>query len=144
MNRNYYIKMKKTFFTVLILTAFLSCKNETKSETQKTTSSLEKTTKQDNGLTLLKGEFVFYDGAAVLQTPNEIYGVFVTDKMQALNKQAEQYKKAPTDMVKVEIRGKVSTQKNDKILWDNKVEIIEILNVSAPNQEDNNVVKLGK
>ena len=41
-------------------------------------SSEEKTAKQSDGLTLLKGEFVYYDGAAVLQTNSEIYGVLIT------------------------------------------------------------------
>ncbi|WNH08426.1 hypothetical protein [Thalassobellus suaedae] len=126
--------MKKSIILLICFLAILSCKNETKS----------KAVNQNDELTLLEGEFVFYDGAAVLQTPTEIYGVFITDKIQELNKQAKQYQKAPTDMVKVEIKGKVSTQKDDKILWDNKVEIVEILNISASNQVDNNVVKLGE
>ncbi|MFI1772887.1 hypothetical protein [Thalassobellus citreus] len=135
--------MKKIFFTLLILTAILSCKNETKSEAEKITDSLKETAKQNDGLTTLKGQFVFYDDAAVLQTPTEIYGVFITDKMKELETLAKQHKKAPTDMVKVEIKAKVSTQKDDKILWDKKVEVVEIIKVSAINK-DNNVVKLGK
>tara|TARA_R110002050_G_scaffold94765_1_gene197121 strand:- start:115685 stop:116056 length:372 start_codon:yes stop_codon:yes gene_type:complete len=115
------IEMKKTFFIVFILTAFISCKQGE----------------------ILKGEFVLYEDAAVIQTDSIIYGVIINKKAHELNEQAKQYKKAPTDMVKVEIRAKVSTQKDDKILWDNKIEIVEILNVSASNQGDNNVVKLG-
>ena len=91
---------------------------------------------------MLKGDFVYFDGAAVLQTHADIYGVFVTDKMLELNKQAEVYKKAPTDMVQVEIRGKITNKKDEKILWERKIEIVEILNVSAP-KEDDDVVKLG-
>lgn len=122
--------MKKTLLYILVLTAFISCKNENKSE-------------QSDSLSLLKGDFVFYEGAAVLQTPNEIYGVLVTKKMLELNDMAKKFKKEPTDMVPVEIRGKVSNQKDDKILWENKVEIIEILNVTQPKQEEN-IIKLGE
>ncbi len=132
--------MKKTLILLVLIMAILSCKNETKSDATKTTDS----SNQNDELTLLKGEFIFYGDAAVLQAYNEIYGVYITDKMLELNKQADQYKKLPTDMVKVEIKGKISTQKDDKILWDKKVEIVEILNVSASNQKDNNVVKLGE
>jgi hypothetical protein len=132
--------MKKTLILLVLIMAVLSCKNETKSDATKTTDS----SNQNDELTLLKGEFIFYGDAAVLQAYNEIYGVYITDKMLELNKQADQYKKLPTDMVKVEIKGKISTQKDDKILWDKKVEIVEILNVSASNQKDNNVVKLGE
>ena len=138
--------MKKAVFIILTLTAFVSCKNDTKSnQKEETTSSgdSEKTAKQSDGLTLLKGEFVYYGDAAVLQTHAEIYGVLVTDKMLELNKLAEKYKTEPTDMVQVEIRGKITNQKDDKILWENKVEIVEILNVQSASKEYNNVVKLG-
>ncbi|MDO5972250.1 hypothetical protein Q4Q35_20825 [Flavivirga aquimarina] len=139
--------MKKAFLTAIILTALISCKKGTKSESLEdtviTADSPEKTAKQNDGLTLLKGDFVFYDGAAVLQTHTNIYGVLITDKMQELNKKAEAFKLKPTDMVPVAIRGKITNEKHEKILWDNKVEVIEILNVTAPKKEDNNVVKLG-
>ena len=138
--------MKKTFFITLVLIAFISCKNDKKSQqTEETisTENLERTEKQSDGLTLLKGDFVYYGGAAVLQTHSEIYGVLITDKMLELNKEAEAYKTEPTDMVQVEIRGKITNKKDEKILWENKVEIVEIINVSAPKEKDN-VVKLGQ
>ena len=138
--------MKKVFFITLVLSVFLNCKNDKNSESKEQTIDLEnsdKTAKQNDGLTLLKGEFVYYEDAAVLQTHAEIYGVFVNDKLLELNKLAEKYKTTPTDMVKVEIRGKISNKKDDKILWENKVEIIEIINVTQPNKENNNVIKLG-
>ncbi len=113
--------MRKVFFAAIVLTVFFSCE---KGE-------------------IIKGDFVYYDGAAVLQTQNEIYGVLITDKMHELNKKAEVFKTEPTDMVSVEIRGKITNQKDEKILWENKVEIVEILNVTAPKDEKNKVIKLG-
>lgn len=124
-------KMKKVLILLLCLSAFISCKSDKKTE------------KQNDGLTLLKGEFVYFGGAAVLQTHAEIYGVYVNDKMLELNKLAEAHKTVPTDMVAVEIRGKISNKKDDKILWENKVEIVEILRVTQPSKDNNNVVKLG-
>ncbi|NJX15293.1 hypothetical protein [Tamlana crocina] len=138
--------MKNIFSIALILSVFLSCKNDNKSEQKEETNTIstERTEKQSDGLTLLKGEFVYYDGAAVLQTHADIYGVFITDKLKELSQRAEQYKNEPTDMVEVEIRGKITNQKDDKILWENKVEIAEILNVNPLPKDKNNVVKLGQ
>lgn len=141
------MEMKKTLILLVCISALIGCKNEQKKEVQEQTleaDSPEKTAKQNDGLTLLKGEFVYFKDAAVLQTHANIYGVFVNDKMLELDKLAEKYKKEPTDMVPVEIRGKITNKKDDKILWENKVEIVEILNVSAPKPEENNVVKLGQ
>lgn len=135
--------MKNIFIITLLIGVSFSCKNETKSDDAKTIED-QIAKEQTNALTLLKGDFVYYDGAAVLQTQNEIYGVLVTDKMQELNKKAEAYKNEPTDMVQVEIKGKITNQKNDKILWENKVEILEILSIKPAPKDENNVVKLGK
>jgi ABC-type uncharacterized transport system auxiliary subunit len=137
--------MKKVLVLLFCIAAFLSCKNEKKTENEViSVDSQEKTAKQNDGLTLLKGEFVFYKDAAVLQTHADIYGVFITDKMHELNKLAEAYKKTPTDMVNVEIRGKITNKKDEKILWEHKVEIVEILNVMPISSKENNVVKLGE
>lgn len=130
--------MKKLFLSLLVVSILTSCKNEKQTETS---INLE----ENEELIYLKGEFVHYGDAAVLQTQNDIYGVIVTDKMLELNKQAGQYKKADTDMVQVEVRGKVSNENHDKILWENKLEIVEILSVSPPEEEEeNNIVKLGE
>ena len=138
--------MKKVLILLVCISAFLSCKNDSKSEQKdKATISAdaEKTAKHNDGLTLLKGEFVFYDGAAVLQTHADIYGVLVTDKLEELNNLAKQYKEEPTDMVQVEIRGRITNQKDEKILWENKVEVVEIVSVKPTPKEENKVIKLG-
>lgn len=124
--------MKKYFILLVLFSAFLSCKKEVK------------TASQDEKLALLKGDFIFFDGAAILQTQTEIYGVLITDKMQELNKLAEKYKNLPTDMIPVEIKGIITNKKDDKILWENKVEVIEILNVMQPIPEKNNTLKQGQ
>ena len=106
-------------------------------------SKSKKTAKQNDGLTLLKGEFVYYDGAAVLQTHADIYGVLITDQLEALNTEAKKYKTQPTDMVEVEIRGKITNTKHDKILWENKVEVVEILSVKPIAKEAVSTLNLG-
>ncbi|WP_067144903.1 hypothetical protein [Pseudotamlana agarivorans] len=126
--------MKKIFFITLILTAFISCKSESKTEN---------TVYSDDELTTIKGEFVYFDGAGVIQTHRKIYGVLDSEKLKELNSKADKIKTKPTDMVLVEIKGKVTDQKDDVILWDNKVEIVEILKVTPNSKENNEVVKIG-
>ena len=139
--------MKKLFFIALTLTAFMSCKNDAKSEQKEgaiTSANEERTEKQSDGLTLLKGEFIYYADAAVLQTPNEMYAVIIDDKMHELNEQAMKYKTADTDMVPVEIRGEITPKPENEEGWDYRVEIKEILKVSKPNPEGGEMITIGK
>ena len=139
--------MKKLILLLAII-AFTGCKNDQKSEENvmpsEDTNTTEKTEKQSDGLTLLKGEFVYYDDAAVLQTHAEIYGVLLINKFEDLKNRAEKFKTKPTDMVQVEVRGKITNEKHENILWDNKIEIFEILNVSKPNPEGGEMITIGK
>ncbi|WP_242084009.1 hypothetical protein [Aestuariivivens sediminis] len=137
--------IKRALFIIVAMAILLSCKNETKSTQEELTNTAdgpERTAKQSDGLTLLKGEFVYFDGAAVLQTHADIYGVFITDKMRELDKLVQPYKTVPTDMVPVEIRGKITDKKDNVILWEHKVEIVEILHIYEPKKENNDVVNL--
>ncbi|MGB1307566.1 MAG: hypothetical protein ACPG6B_01550 [Oceanihabitans sp.] len=138
--------MKKVLILFLTIATLSSCKNENKNET---TNPVEdtitgKTEKQKDGLTLLKGEFIYYADAAVLQTHTQIYGVVLNDKIEEINKQAKAFQKEATDFVMVEVRGKISAKPEGEEGWDNRIEIKEILNVSALNKTTDNVVKLEK
>jgi hypothetical protein len=115
----------KKIVVLLLITSVLSCKK----------SSPE-------GLTTVKGNYIFFEDAAVLQNDNEIYGVFLNAKALELNKKAALLKTSNTDMVNVEITGIISTKKDSKILWENKIEIIDIIAVSAAKETDN-ILKLG-
>ncbi|WP_092205988.1 hypothetical protein [Bizionia echini] len=140
--------MKKLATILMLSIAFISCKNDSKTEeTTIETKTINvddpnRTEKQNDGLTLLKGEFVYYADAAVLQTHREVYGVVIDDKMMELNNMAKAYKKEPTDYATVSIRGKVIPKPENEEGWPFRVEIKEILSVSASNPETNNVVKL--
>ncbi len=133
--------MKKIIILLVFTVAFTSCKNESKKETVDTEDG--RSIKQSDGLTLLKGEFVYYADAAVLQTHGQIYGVIINDKVDEINKQAKPFKKEDTDFVLVEIRGEISPKPEGVEGWENRVEIKEILNVSAIKSDGENVVKLG-
>ena len=133
--------MKKALILLLTIAVFTSCKKESKKESVETEDG--KTAKQNDGLTLLKGEFVYYADAAVLQTHSQIYGVIINDKVDEINKQAKPFKADDTDFVMVEIRGVITPKPEGVEGWDNRVEIKEILNVLPIKNEGENVVKLG-
>jgi len=129
--------MKKTFFLLLIVTMFISCKTD-KKETQVEIAETE--TVKVEQLTL-NGSFIYFDNAAVLQTKSEIYGVILDSMVYALNDKAKEFKQEETDMIPVSVKAKISTKK-DNTEWQNKIEILEIINVSKPQPEDNQVIKL--
>jgi len=139
--------MKKIFLYLILIVTIFACKQDTENASEQTTKkeiSSEKTDKQNDGLTLVKGEFIYYADAAVLQTPKQMFGVVIDDKMQELNKMASSFKKEATDFVQVEIRGKITPRPESEEGWDYRIEIKEILNVSKANSENSEIIKLGK
>ena len=136
--------MKKVLFLFTVI-VFVSCKSDKKSEDINTSSEdSQKIEEQNDGLTLLKGEFIYYADAAVLQTTQEVYAVVINKKMEELNELVQQYKNEITDMVPVEIKGKISPKPENEEGWPFRVEIVEILNVSKPNPEGGEIITIGK
>ncbi|WP_298893881.1 hypothetical protein [uncultured Psychroserpens sp.] len=142
--------MKKVFVLLITLVVFVSCKDDKTAETEM--SSEEKTTvtepgktlKQSDGLIAIQGDFLYVDAdkAAVFKTPTQMYGVVIDDKMNELNEQVKQYKADQYTMVPVTLR--VRMIENDvENQWKQKIEIKEILKVSKPSPEENDVIKLG-
>jgi hypothetical protein len=124
--------MKKLLILFLTITTLSSCKNDSKSETV-----------ENDELTLIQGEFVYYADAAVIQTHQDVYGVIINEKMHDLDNKVKPYKVEITDMVPVEIKGKIIPKPEGEEGWPYRIEIIEILNVSKPDPNKNDVVKLG-
>ena len=60
---------------------------------------------------------------------DEIYGVYLNEKAFELNKKAMLAKSESTDAIIVELKGNISTEKHEVILWEKKFEIIEIVEV---------------
>lgn len=118
----------------------VSCKENTKETIG--ADSPEKTAKQSDGLTLLKGDFLYIADAAVLQTHREVYGVIIDEKMEELNEQAKLLKDTEFDWVKVEIRGEISQKPEKEEGWDNRVAIKEILNVTKGENSNNDIIKI--
>ncbi|WP_456438641.1 hypothetical protein [Psychroserpens sp.] len=141
--------MKKLLTLFLVASVFTGCKNEAKTETvsddvdNNAVLKNEKTAKQNDGLKLLVGQFIYYSDAAVLQTHNDIYGVVINEKMHELNKMADAYKNDPTDYVTVQVRGKLIPKPEGEEGWPFKIDIKEIENVKKHESKENDVIKLG-
>ena len=131
--------MKKLFYITVCLLAFVSCKNDSKD------SDLEAASKsydQNDGLVTMRGEFIYYADAAVLQTKNELYGVVIDEMMHKLDERVKPFKKEDTDMVPVTVRVKRFEKDPNEEGWQFRVEIKEILKVEAPDPDQSDVIKL--
>jgi len=144
--------MKKVFALFVIFTVIVSCKNDKKNDAEATSDDTKeivaedgKTIKQSDGLIAIRGNFLYVEenNAAVLQTATQVYGVVIDDKMNELIKQVEPFKTESYDMVPVTVRGRIIKNEDAKDEWENKIEIKEILKVSKPDPNDNEVIKLG-
>lgn len=122
--------MKKLILLVFAMSVF-GCKNNSKDNNKVT-----------DGTAIITGNYIFFDDAAVLQNDVEIYGVILNDLVKELNTKAAPLKTTETDMVSVEVRGTISTEENPVILWEKKLEIVEIISISAA-KETENILKLG-
>tara|TARA_B110000093_G_C12734159_1_gene311566 strand:+ start:274 stop:648 length:375 start_codon:yes stop_codon:yes gene_type:complete len=122
--------MKKLLIFVFVISV-LGCKNNSKNSSETTDDT-----------TIITGNYIYFEDAAVLQNDVEIYGVFLNDLAKELNEKAATLKTNETDMVRVEVRGIISAKEDPKILWDKKLEIVEIISISAA-KETENILKLG-
>lgn len=127
----------KKLILIVCLTAFIACKTDKKevaAETVEETSSYQ----------VLKGSYLYYTDAAILQTPTEVYGVVLDENSVALDKKVTPYKVLDTDMVPVEIKGEIIPKSEGEEGWPLKIKIVEILKVTKPTPEKNDVITLGK
>ncbi|MDB4289856.1 hypothetical protein N9887_02120 [Flavobacteriaceae bacterium] len=121
----------KNLFIFVFAISILGCKNNLKNSSETTDDT-----------TIIKGNYIYFEDAAVLQNDVEIYGVFLNDLAKELNEKATPLKTNETDMVNVEVRGIISSKEDPKILWEKKLEIVEIISISAA-KETENILKLG-
>ncbi|MEO1030769.1 MAG: hypothetical protein AAFX55_05160 [Bacteroidota bacterium] len=136
--------MKKACFIFLISIGLMACKNESKQQEVNLEENRAKSYDQNDGLITMKGDFV-YDAnkkAAVFQTPNDIYGVVVDDNMHLLNEKVKPFKTDEYTSVPVTIRVKRIENTDQNILWDNILEVKDILKVEAPDPNKEDVIKL--
>lgn len=122
---------------ILCLTVFIACKTDKK-------EVAVETVEEAIAYQVLKGSYLYYADAAILQTPTEVYGVVLDENLVALNKKVNPYKVLDTDMVPVEIKGEIISKSEGEEGWPFKVKIVEILKVTKPSPEKNDVITLGK
>ncbi|WP_339753735.1 hypothetical protein [uncultured Winogradskyella sp.] len=134
--------MKKINFIIILTLILFACKNETKPEVN-LEENRSKSYDESDGLVTMKGDFVYYDNAAVFQTSNEIYGVVIDENLHLLEKQVKAFKKEATDMVPITVRVRKFEKAEGEEGWQHRVEIKEVLNVEAPGPNNNDVIKLG-
>jgi len=135
--------MKNITIIIGLSLILFACKNETKAEVN-LEENRAKSYDQSDGFITVKGEFVYYADAAVLQTANEIYGVVIDENMHLLEKQVKAFKQEDTDMVPVTVRVRKFEKPKDEEGWQYRLEIKEILKVEAPNPNKEDVIKLAK
>lgn len=131
--------MKIQIIAILLLTAtVMSCKNDVKTESSSTSYS------KDDGLITMKGNFIYIDNAAVLQTNVDIYGVVIDDQMKELHKAVKPFQTNVTDMIPVTVRVRKFAKPADEEGWPYRVEIKEIIKVEKPDSNSTDVIKLGE
>lgn len=125
-------------FQLLIVFLLLStaCKNDAEKTTAVSQPSVE------DGLVTMRGEFIYYGGAAVLQTPNTIYGVVLDDMAEKLRNDVSSYQLEETDMVTVTLRAKRIPKPKGEEGWPFRIEIKDILKIEQPEQGAQDVIEL--
>ncbi|MEO5789866.1 MAG: hypothetical protein ACOH2D_05870 [Gelidibacter sp.] len=128
--------MKNQIAILFIATLFISCKNDSKSEVSLDDSR--------DGLSVreISGNFTYFADAAVFQTKNELFGVVENEKAQELITMAEPLKDAPTDEVRVTLKVMVVKKPEHEEGWENRIDIIDIINVLKVNPKDSEIIKI--
>ncbi|WP_370390187.1 hypothetical protein [uncultured Winogradskyella sp.] len=134
--------MKNIGKVLLVCLLVMTCKNESKGTTE-FEKDINKSYSQDDGLITVKGDFVYYADAAVLQTKTNIYGVVIDENMHKLDEQVKPFKEEATDMVPVTVRVRKFEKDPNEEGWQYRVEIKEILKVEAPDKNKEDVIKIG-
>ncbi|MEM1003182.1 MAG: hypothetical protein AAGH46_11085, partial [Bacteroidota bacterium] len=118
------------FFRLLIvfMTLVTACKNQNNADSVTSQASAE------DGLVTMRGEFIYFDGAAVLQTPNTIYGVVLDDMADTLREEVKSFQVNETDMVTVTLRAKRIPKPEEEEGWPFRIQIKEILKIEQPEQ----------
>lgn len=116
-----FYNMKKLVLSSLFVISF-GCKNNSEQ------------------LSTLKGSYIFFDDAAVLQTKDEIYGVFMNEKTIELNTKAKAVQTSPEEVIYVELKGNISTEEDEKIKWEKKFDIKKIISVIPKKQVSNTLI----
>ena len=134
--------MNKQILILLVTLAFASCKDDKQNNSTEATTVMSQEQKDD--IITLRGDFIYDEiqNAAVIYTPNQVYGVVVDDNMKTLNDRVSAFKEVATDMIPVTVTAKRTAKPEGKEGWPFQLEIKEIIKVESPKPDINDVIKL--
>lgn len=134
--------MKKVITLIVLCLIATACKTDQKENNQ---DEVVNTSEDENdGFTLLEGNFIYYADAAVFQTPTSLFGVIMNEKSQELVNMAKPLKKQDTDMVKARVKGLIEKKPEGEEGWDFRINIKKIISVEALPAKENEVITLEK
>jgi hypothetical protein len=116
--------MKTQLFFLILLISVAACSTKPKEKTES-----------------VSGEFLFYSGAAVLNTGSEIYGVVIDDMLRELHAQTVPVQKDSFDMVQVYVKGVISDNPNSDG-WSKIVRVVEIDSVAPSSIIENQMIQI--
>ncbi|SHI96207.1 hypothetical protein [Aquimarina spongiae] len=112
--------MKPSTLLIAVLLIISSCKKNNSEN-------------QNGEVTLIRGEFILIEDAAVIKGNDFIYGVVIDEAALELAEKIKPLQREEYDMVPVVIKGIIKSNPNQG--WGEVVEIKEIVGVSAPTSE---------
>ncbi|MDR9400818.1 MAG: hypothetical protein RI558_05300 [Psychroflexus sp.] len=124
--------MKKVFLILLIILSISAC-NQSNTNEEKSVSNKQMTevnTAEDR-LTLVSGDFITVDTAAVIKGGSKIYGVVLDSMGNKLNQKSKALQQEPYEMINVKVKAHI-IQNDKENQWEEFVEIKEILSVERP------------
>ena len=117
--------MKNIHFLLIVFTLLTACKGGKEAVTEVTAGTE----------TLITGEFLLWENAAVLKTETDIYGLPVDEKTQELARQCAPLQQGEFDMIPVTIKGIIKKNPQPES-WKEIIHITEILSVSKSSGQE--------
>lgn len=111
--------MKKLVLLFVLTLTLFSCK--------------QKNTEAKNEITLIRGEFIMINDAAVIKGKDFIYGIEINAMAEELANKVKPLQREEYDMVPVVINGIIKP--NPQEGWEEIVDIKEIIGVTRPTSE---------
>ncbi|MDP5078608.1 MAG: hypothetical protein NWQ19_10950 [Nonlabens sp.] len=134
--------MRALFIALFFAMTLVSCKNDKKDADVAPQDATHASV--NNGSTIVRGEYIFFEDVAVLTTNSEIFEVVQDETMKSLEQKAKQFKKQPSDMVMVTLKVDIiSNPKREKTpdVWEKAIKIKEIMEVKPTVSSPNTTIK---
>ncbi|MDP5100921.1 MAG: hypothetical protein NWQ09_06320 [Nonlabens sp.] len=134
--------MRALFIALFFAMTLVSCKNDKKDADVAPQDATHASV--NNGSTIVRGEYIFFEDVAVLTTNSEIFEVVQDETMKSLEQKAKQFKKQPSDMVMVTLKVDIISnpkRENTPDVWEKAIKIKEIMEVKPTVSSPNTTIK---